>query len=154
MLALPLVSEHKVALLAAKLHVETAWRREYEPGLHDGPNGERIAATDRELSFYDATGKLLRIEPNGGPTLQLVGGPLTARSLMEAFLNADFGDDDPSPRRKKPPAKGGDDALLETYLTHNIITGYYEREARDTWRRLNRCATSRSKIATGTIAAS
>ena len=126
----PLISEHKVALLAAKLHVETAWRCAYEPGLHDGPNGERIAATDRELSFYNATGKLLRIEPNA---LQLVGGPLTARSLMEAFLNADFGDDDPSPRRKKPPAKGGDDVLLETYLTHNNITGYYEREARDTW---------------------
>jgi integrase len=132
-LALPLIGEHKAALLAAKLHVETAWRREYEPGLHDGPNGERIAATERELSFYDGTGKLLRTEPNGGPSFQLVGGPLTVRSLAEAFLDADFGDDDPSPRRKKPPAKGSDDALLETYLTHNNITGYYEREARDTW---------------------
>jgi hypothetical protein len=132
-LALPLISEHKVAVLAAKLHVETGWRREYEPGLHDGPNGERIAATERELSFYDATGKLLRAEPNDGPSFQLVGGPLTTRSLAEAFLNADFGDDDPAPRRKKAPAKGSDDALLETYLTHNNITGYYEREARDTW---------------------
>lgn len=52
---------------------------------------------------------------------------------MEAFLNGDFDDDDPSPRRKKLPAKGSDDALLETYPTHNNITGYCEREARDTW---------------------
>lgn len=132
MLALPLISEHKAALLAAKLHLETTWRRQYEPGLHNGPNGERIAATERELSFYDATGKLLRTEPNGGLSYQLVGGPITVRSLAETFLNADFGDDDPSPRRK-PPVKNGDDALLETYLTHKGIVGYYEREARDVW---------------------
>jgi hypothetical protein len=44
-LALPQIAEHKAALLASKLHVETSWRRQYEPGLHDGPNGERIAAT-------------------------------------------------------------------------------------------------------------
>jgi hypothetical protein len=88
-LALPLISEHKAALLAAKLHVETGWQRKYEPGLHDGPNGGRIAATERELSFYNAGGKLLRTEPNGGVTVQLVGGPWTARSIIEAFLNAD-----------------------------------------------------------------
>ena len=51
MLALPLISEHKAALLAAKLHLETKWRRQYEPGLHNGPNGERVAATERELAF-------------------------------------------------------------------------------------------------------
>ena len=122
--------------------------------MHDGPNGERIAATERELSFYDATGKLLRAEPNGGPSFQLVGGPLTTRSLAEAFLNADFGDDDPAPRRKKAPAKGSDDALLETSLTHNNITGYYEREARDTWATFKSLCDSRSRIATVTMAAS
>ena len=29
--------------------------------------------------------------------------------------------------------KNGDDGLLETYLAHRNITGYYEREARATW---------------------
>ena len=89
-----------------------------------------------ELSYYDAAGKLLRTEPNGGPTLQLVGDPLTA-GHAESFSQRRpkrLGDDfNPAPRRNKPPTKGGDDALLETYLAHNNITGYYEREARDTW---------------------
>jgi integrase len=136
-LALPEIAKHKASLLALRPHLQTSWRRTYEPGLHDGPDGGRIAATVTELSHYDAGGKLLRTEPNGGPTVQLVGNPLTVRTIAEAFLNADLsalGDGfDAAPRRNKAPIKGGDDAILETYLAHNNITGYYEREARDTW---------------------
>ena len=135
-LALPMIAEHKASLLALRPHVETTWRRKYEPGLHDSPDGGRIAATERELSHYDASGKLLRTELNGGPVMQLVGGPLTLRSVVDAHLTADYSafgiDDDPAPRRKVT-TKNGDDAMLDTYLTHKNITGYYEREARDTW---------------------
>ena len=59
-LALPLIAQHKATLLAAQPRLESTWRHEYAPGLHDGPNGERIAATDRELSYYGADGTLLR----------------------------------------------------------------------------------------------
>ena len=46
-LALPHIAHHKEALLAAKPRIEAIWRYEYEPGgLHDGPNGERVAATE------------------------------------------------------------------------------------------------------------
>jgi integrase len=55
------------------------------------------------------------------------------RSLPQCRPKA-LGDDfDSAPRRNKAPIKGGDDAIVETYLAHNNITGYYEREARDTW---------------------
>lgn len=135
LLTLPQIAEHKAALLASKLHVETSWQRQYEPGLHEGANGERIAATDRELTIYDASGKPLRTEQNGGLTVQLIGGkgPMTLRSLTEAYLNADFGEDDPPLRKVGAPIRNGDDALLETYLAHKNITGYYEREAGDVW---------------------
>ena len=31
------------------------------------------------------------------------------------------------------PIKNGDDAILETYLKHANISGYFEREARTVW---------------------
>ena len=40
--------------------------------LHDGPNGERVAATETELKFYGPDGKLLRTTPNGEPVFQIV----------------------------------------------------------------------------------
>ena len=71
-LATPLIGQHKAALLALKPRLEVNWRRDYEPGLHDAPNGERVAATERELSFYGPDGKLLRTRSNGGPEMQIV----------------------------------------------------------------------------------
>ena len=72
-LALPHIAHHKETLLAAKPRIESAWRYEYEPGtLHDGPNGERIAASESELKFYGHDGKLLRTTPNGAPAFQIV----------------------------------------------------------------------------------
>src|SRR5271169_1436669 len=38
--ALPLIRDHKAALLAARPRVVQTFVREYEPGLHTGLNGE------------------------------------------------------------------------------------------------------------------
>ena len=131
-LALPLIAEHKAALLAARPRLLETWRFKLEPGLHVSPDGGHIAATERELTHYDSAGGLVRTEPNGAPAFQLVGAAsLTLRSLAEAFIKADFGDG--SGERPTVPTKNGDDAILETYLKHANITGYYEREARNVW---------------------
>jgi hypothetical protein len=92
-LALPLIAEHKAALLAARPRLLETWRFKLEPGLHVSPDGGHIAATERELTHYDSAGGLVRTEPNGVPAFQLVGAAsLTLRSLAEAFIKADFGD--------------------------------------------------------------
>ena len=53
-LALPMVAEHKAALLAVRPRLEATWQHEYEPGReHVGPDGERIIATDRELIYLN-----------------------------------------------------------------------------------------------------
>ena len=130
-LALPMIAQHKARLLAARLRLETSWKPQYEPGLHVGSDGGRIFATERELHHLDAEGRSTSTTPNGGLAYQLVGGPLTLRSLAEAVIEADFGEG----RGERPTvaAKSADDAILETYLKHANITGYYEREARNVW---------------------
>jgi integrase len=122
----PLVTAHKAALLAARPHVETTWTREYAPGLHTGLNGERIFATDRELHYLDDDGHTIRTEANGVTVRRIVGAPQSAKSEFGMF-DAAHGE------RPIVPKKNGDDDLLETYLKHRNITGYYEREARDVW---------------------
>ena len=47
--ALPLIAEHKAALLAARPRLLETWRFKLEPGLHVSPDGGHIAATEREL---------------------------------------------------------------------------------------------------------
>ena len=130
-LALPMIAEHKAALLAARPRVETTWHHTLAPGLHVSPDGGHIAATERELNYYDSTGAIVRTEPNRVQSFQLVGGPLTLRSVAEAFLEADF-EGDPG-HRPKVPTKNGDDAIFETYLQHANVTGYYKREAETVW---------------------
>jgi integrase len=131
-LALPLIAQHKAALLAARPRVETTWQHRLEPGRkHVAPDGGEILATDKELFYLGHNGAIIKTEPNGGPAFQLVGGPLTVRSLAEAFIKADFGDG--SGERPTVPKKNGDDDLLETYLKHANITGHFEREARNVW---------------------
>jgi integrase len=128
----PMVTAHKDALLAARPRIETAWQHRLEPGReHVGPDGGKIVATDKELIHIGHNGSIERIEPNGGPGYGIVGGPLTVRSLAEAFIEADFGSGPAS--RPTVAAKNSDDAILETYLKHANVTGYYEREARATW---------------------
>jgi len=126
-LALPMIGEHKARLLAARPRLEPTWRREFEPGLHDGPNGERIAATERELNFYSADGKLLRTAPNGGPAFQLVN--LEGRLGLTVPVPIEVNEG----TRPTVQTKNGDDAILETYLNHANITGHFEREARNVW---------------------
>jgi len=129
-LALPMIAEHKARLLAARPRLETSWQHQYEPGReHVGPDGSRIIATDRELIYLNH-GAIVRTTPNGSPAHRLVGGPLTVRSLAEAFIKADFGD---GSGRPTVATKNGDDAIFETYLQHAGVTGYYEREARTVW---------------------
>jgi integrase len=131
-LALPLIAQHKAALLAARPRVETTWQHKLEPGRkHVAPDGGEILATDKELFYVGHNGAIIKTEPNGGPAFQLVGGPLTVRSLADAYLTADFGDG--SGARPTVPKKNGDDELLETYLRHANITGHFEREARNVW---------------------
>ena len=131
LLALPLIAEHKGALLAARPRVETTWHHKLAPGLHVGPDGGHIAATERELTYYDSVGAIVRTEPNSVQSVQLVGAPLTLRSVAKAYLEADF-EGDPG-HRPKVPTKNGDDAIFETYLQHANVTGYYKREAETAW---------------------
>jgi integrase len=130
-LALPKVAEHKKRLLAARPKIEVAWQSRLEPGLHVGPDGGHIAATERELAFYNHNGALLRTEPNGGPAHQIVGGPLSVDSLAEAYLGTDFGDGRGA--RRSVAVKNADDMLLETYINYNKLNARVEREARDMW---------------------
>jgi integrase len=118
-----MISEHKARLLAARPKIEIAWKSDLDPGLHAGPDGGQIAATERELTYYNHNGAFLRTEPNGGPAERIVGGPLTVHALAEAFTEP----------RPKAPTKNGDDAILETYLKHASITGHFENEARTVW---------------------
>jgi len=87
------------------------------------------------LIYIGGNGSILRQEPNGGRAAQLVirnenVGHSNWR-FAEAFTNADG-----SPKfgpRPTVPTKNGNDAILETYLKHATVTGYYEREARSVW---------------------
>jgi integrase len=135
-LALPMIAEHKTALLAARPRLEITWKHALEPGReHAAPDGGKIVATDRELIYIGGNGSILRQEPNGGRAAQLVirnenVGHSNWR-FAEAFTNADG-----SPKfgpRPTVPTKNGNDAILETYLKHATVTGYYEREARSVW---------------------
>ena len=131
----PYITQHKAAVLAARVRLEATWQRDFEPGLHAGPDGGRIAATETEVSFYDAAGKLLRTTPNGGMAVGLAGpsftklkNPLSA--VVRAYTEFDFENLRPA---SAPPRRNGDDAILETYIKHAGLSGYVEKEARDVW---------------------
>jgi integrase len=129
-LALPYIAHHKEALLAAKPRFEAVWRYEYQPGgLHDGPNGARVAATETELKFYGPDGKLLRTTPNGAPSVRIgnlqhrIGIPFVDDRMIAITTEG----------RPTLQVKSDDDKVLETYITHRKLTSYIEREARDVW---------------------
>ena len=127
-LAFPLIAHHKATLLAAKPSLEATWRYDYEPGgLHDGPNGERVAATETELKFYGPDGKLLRTTPNGQPTFHIVN--LQHRLGIPFPVEIQVTEE----TRKAAAVKSDDDKLLETYIKQRNLTGYIEREAREVW---------------------
>ena len=120
--AMPLIREHKTFMYARRPKVTPFWHRAYEPGLRV-IDGEQVIATDRELQFLDDGGNVIRREPNGGPAELLTPAPVGGPSF-KAYDDA---------KRPTPAVKTGDDALLETYLKHNGVTGYREREARQVW---------------------
>ena len=131
-IASPMIAEHKARILAARPRIETLWQHRLEPGReHAAPDGAKIVVTDKELIHVGHNGSIVKIEPNGLPAFQLVGAPLNMRTIAEAFITADFG----AGRGERPTvaAKNADDAILETYLKHANVTGYYEREARAVW---------------------
>ena len=121
----PLVTAHKAALLAARPRVVPTFIREYEPGLHTGLNGERIYATDREIHYLDENP--VRIESNGVLSRWIVGGPQSAKSEFKMF-------DAAHDERPIVPKKNDDDKILDTYLNHRNIEGYARSEAETVWR--------------------
>lgn len=137
-LAAPMVAEHKAALLAARPRLEIK-PYTFDPGEYTGLNGERIIATTREVIYLDAAGGLIKTEANG-PARRLVNMPMGAVLIDEGTRRPlaelrDIGPiiDLPKLRRETLPTKNGDNLILETYLKHANITGYFEREARTVW---------------------
>jgi integrase len=120
-LALPYIQEHKVRLLEAKPGVQVTWRHRFAPGQeHITPDGERVVADDRELIFLNHNGAIVRKEPNGEFAVTIP--PLREQ---KAIVRRE--------EQRKRTATNADDALMETYLKHKNITGYYEHEARAVW---------------------
>jgi hypothetical protein len=120
-LALPYIQEHKVRLLEAKPGVQVTWLHRFAPGQeHITPDGERIVADDRELIFLNHNGAIVRKEPNGEFAVTIP--PLREQ---KAIVRRE--------EQRKRTATNADDALIETYLKHKNVTGYYEREARAVW---------------------
>jgi integrase len=142
-LAAPMVAEHKAAIMAARPRLVASWHHAYEPGqMHAAPDGVgQILATDRELHYIGHNGNVIRTEPNGNAANRLenlpmgaviVGDNTPAAMLAKVrrlgpVINLD--------RLERPavPTKGGDDAILDTYIKHANVTGDKEREARDMW---------------------
>jgi integrase len=116
LLALPYIDEHKRLLLATRIpEGVAAWRIEFAPGLHDAPDGiGKIFATERELHYLDADGRVRIKGPNGG----LAGAGLR-------FALPATGD------RPSLATKDEDDALLETYIAHKGLKPGRAKEARD-----------------------
>ena len=120
-LALPFIQAHKVRLLEARPGVQVSWRHRFAPGQeHITPDGERIVADDRELIFLNHNGAIVRKEPNGEFAVAL---PLLRE--QKEIVRRD--------EQRQRKATSADDALIETYLKHKNVTGYYEREARAVW---------------------
>lgn len=110
------------------------WLPEYEPGLHTLPDGSTLIATERDLTFSNGTRR-----PNGGPMIYLTGERLPAEREFKVFDDAYAGKIGPGPIETDRPTpvmvkSSADDAILETYIKHNSITGYREREAQGMWR--------------------
>jgi len=120
--AMPLIREHKAFMYQRRPTVTPFWDRAHEPGLRI-IDGEQVIATERELQYLDASGNVIRREPNGGPAELLTPAPRGGPSF-KAYDEA---------KRVPPPVKNDDDALLETYLKHNGISGLRERQARNIW---------------------
>ena len=129
-LALPLIAAHKAKLLARdpdRPRFASFWRNELEPGReHVGPDGGRIIATERELIHLDHNGAIVKTTPNGAPDFDLIGEPLNLRTIRRATVEFNRG-------QLRARVRDDDDALIDLYLKQANLTGYPEKEARDTW---------------------
>ena len=129
-LAMPYIQQHKMQLLKAKPG-QVAWR--WRPPFTFGKGAQDYAAQVEALGFVTPfkqitvdgreliilnSGAVVRKEPNG--EFALVAVP----SVREQKAIA---------RQDQRTATSPDDALIETYLKHKNITGYFEREARAVW---------------------
>src|SRR5438046_711631 len=115
-LALPYIQEHKMRLLEARPGIQVTWQHRFAPGQeHITPDGERVVADDRELIFLNHNGSIVRKEPNGEFVVALPPLP-----EQKAILRRD--------EQRQRTATSADDALIETYLKHTTISGYFERE--------------------------
>lgn len=121
--AADLIKRHKTFMYARRPTVTPIWHRAYEPGLRM-IHGEQVIATDRELQYLDASGNVIRREPNGGPAELLTPVPLSGVPSFKVYDEV---------KRPVLPTKGDDDKLLEAYLEHNGITGPPEKQARNLW---------------------
>jgi integrase len=116
-LSLPYIQQHKMRLLEAKPgQVAWRWRIGALGEGHVAPF-KQIILDGRELIILNS-GAVVRKEPNG--EFALVAVP----SVREQKAIA---------RQDQRTATSPDDALIETYLKHKNITGYFEREARAVW---------------------
>src|ERR1035437_796948 len=116
-LSLPYIQQHKMRLLEAKPgQVAWRWRIGALGEGHVAPF-KQIIVDGRELVILNS-GAVVRKEPNG--EFALVAVP----SVREQKAIA---------RQDQRTATSPDDALIETYLKHKNITGYFEREARAVW---------------------
>lgn len=125
--ASPMIAEHQAKLLAARPRLELAWRHEYEPNReHVAADGRRLLATDRELFYLDSDGRVTARVTNGEPEWRIMnlerrlGIPYAPVEITEA-------------KRPVLARPNNDDAIIETYIRHANVTGYYEREARSVW---------------------
>jgi integrase len=123
-LASSYITEHKTKLLEARPGVQVMWRHRFAPGQeHVTTDGERVIADDRELIFLNHNGAIVRREPNGEFAVSL---PSSLREQRVIVRHADQ-------RQRVARTANADDALIETYLKHKSISGYFEREARTVW---------------------
>jgi integrase len=113
-LARPIIGEHKLQLLIARVPEGVTFRHDYEPGReHPGPEGGKIIATTTELIYLDKEGRITIRGPNG------LGG------LGFAL---------PSPNERPAYGDKSDDGLFDTYLADSGLTGYPKKEAEAMWR--------------------
>jgi integrase len=122
-LAAPMIADHHAALLAARPRVERTWLPAYAPGLRM-IDGEQAIVTDRELQFLDASGNVIRREPNGGMGELLTPAPRDGVPSFKAYDAA---------TRPAVAVKSGDDTVLDDYLNFKNVVGYPRREAELTW---------------------
>ena len=120
-LALPYIQDHKVRLFEARPGIQVTWLHRFTPGQeHITPDGERVVADERELIFLNDNGAIVRKEPNGEFAVALP--PLREQKAIVRRED-----------QRQRTATNADDGLIETYLKHKNVTGYYEREARAVW---------------------